>query len=114
MLAREWAGLVGNQWVGFVSNHTCVLWCICTTVEMASAAAYDVIVVGAGVEGSATAYQLVSHGAKRVLLLEQVWICAVTVRGCIIVVGTLGGTVCLLSTKWKLGNQCQKLLSQSC
>ena len=30
------------------------------------------IVVGAGVEGSATAYQLVNNGAKRVLLLEQV------------------------------------------
>ena len=39
---------------------------------MTSTTAYDVIVVGAGVEGSATAYQLVSHGAKRVLLLEQV------------------------------------------
>ena len=34
--------------------------------------AYDVIVVGAGVEGSATAYQLINNGAKRVLLLEQV------------------------------------------
>ena len=33
---------------------------------------FDVIVVGAGVEGSATAYQLIKHGGKRVLLLEQV------------------------------------------
>ena len=33
---------------------------------------FDVIVVGAGVEGSSTAYQLVKNGAKRVLLLEQV------------------------------------------
>ena len=33
---------------------------------------FDVIVVGAGVEGSATAYQLIKNGAKRVLLLEQV------------------------------------------
>ena len=33
---------------------------------------YDVIVVGAGVEGSATAYQLINNGVKRVLLLEQV------------------------------------------
>ena len=33
---------------------------------------FDVIVVGAGVEGSATAYQLIKHGAKKVLLLEQV------------------------------------------
>ena len=33
---------------------------------------FDVIVVGAGVEGSATAYQLIKHGANRVLLLEQV------------------------------------------
>jgi choline dehydrogenase-like flavoprotein len=34
--------------------------------------AFDVLVVGAGVEGSATAYQLIKHGEKRVLLLEQV------------------------------------------
>ena len=33
---------------------------------------FDVIVVGAGVEGSATAYQLIKNGAERVLLLEQV------------------------------------------
>ena len=33
---------------------------------------FDVIVVGAGVEGSATAYSLVKAGAGRVLLLEQV------------------------------------------
>ena len=33
---------------------------------------FDVIVVGAGVEGSATAYQLIKNGAKSVLLLEQV------------------------------------------
>ena len=33
---------------------------------------FDVIVVGAGVEGSATAYQLIKNGAKNVLLLEQV------------------------------------------
>ena len=33
---------------------------------------FDVIVVGAGVEGSATAYQLIRNGAKNVLLLEQV------------------------------------------
>ena len=33
---------------------------------------YDVIVVGAGVEGSATAYNLVKNGGGRVLLLEQV------------------------------------------
>ena len=35
---------------------------------------FDVIVVGAGVEGSATAYQLIKNGAKNVLLLEQVGI----------------------------------------
>ena len=35
-------------------------------------AAYDVIVVGAGVEGSATAFYLASRGTKKVLLLEQV------------------------------------------
>ena len=35
---------------------------------------FDVIVVGAGVVGSATAYQLIMNGAKnsKVLLLEQV------------------------------------------
>ena len=33
---------------------------------------FDVIVVGAGVEGSSTAYQLIKNGAKSVLLLEQV------------------------------------------
>ena len=35
-------------------------------------AVFDVIVVGAEVEGSATAYQLIKNGAKKVLLLEQV------------------------------------------
>ena len=34
--------------------------------------AYEAIVVGAGIEGSATAYQLVKKGVKNVLLLEQV------------------------------------------
>lgn len=34
-------------------------------------AIYDVIVVGAGIEGSSTAYQLAKQG-KRTLLLEQV------------------------------------------
>ena len=33
---------------------------------------YDVVVVGAGVEGSSTAYNLVQSGSRRVLLLEQV------------------------------------------
>ena len=33
---------------------------------------YDVIIVGAGVEGSAAAYHCVKQGAERVLLLEQV------------------------------------------
>ena len=41
-------------------------------LEMSTYTVFDVIVVGAGVEGSATAYQLIKHGAKRVLLLEQV------------------------------------------
>ena len=47
----------------------------CTIIEvlgMSTYTVFDVIVVGAGVEGSATAYQLIKHGAKRVLLLEQV------------------------------------------
>ena len=39
---------------------------------MSSPTQFDVIVVGAGVEGSATAHQLISNGAGRVLLLEQV------------------------------------------
>ena len=33
---------------------------------------YDVIVVGAGIEGSSTAYTLAKEG-KRVLLIEQVY-----------------------------------------
>ena len=33
---------------------------------------FDVVVVGAGVIGSVTAYHLIRNGAKRVLLLEQV------------------------------------------
>ena len=37
------------------------------------AAAYDVVVVGAGIEGSATAYYLLKRGLN-VLLLEQVCI----------------------------------------
>ena len=45
---------------------------ICTRCCSATMTVFDVIVVGAGVEGSATAYQLIKHGAKRVLLLEQV------------------------------------------
>lgn len=43
---------------------------------MATAKMYDVIVVGAGVEGSATARHLVTTGTKNVLLLEQVRACA--------------------------------------
>ena len=34
---------------------------------------YEVAVLGAGVEGSATAYYLASRGTRPVLLLEQVW-----------------------------------------
>ena len=41
-------------------------------IKMSMPTQFDVIVVGAGVEGSATAYQLISNGAKRILLLEQV------------------------------------------
>ena len=33
---------------------------------------HDVVVVGAGVQGSFTAYHLVHSGVKKVLLLEQV------------------------------------------
>ena len=33
---------------------------------------FDVIVVGAGIEGSATGYYLTSRGTKNVLMLEQV------------------------------------------
>ena len=49
-----------------VKGH--LLWEHARTVKMQ----FDVIVVGAGVEGSATAYQLIKNGAKNVLLLEQV------------------------------------------
>ena len=38
---------------------------------MASSNLSDVIVIGAGVEGSAAAYNIASHG-KKVILLEQV------------------------------------------
>ena len=38
--------------------------------EVQKSLGYDVIVVGAGIEGSATAYTLVKEG-RRVLLLEQ-------------------------------------------
>lgn len=40
---------------------------------------YDAIVVGAGIEGSAAAYQLVKKGVQNVLLLEQVKIVCVLV-----------------------------------
>jgi len=36
------------------------------------AALFDVVVVGAGVEGSSTAYHLSRSGSDKVLLLEQV------------------------------------------
>ena len=36
---------------------------------------HEVIVIGAGVEGSATGYYLTSRGTKNVLLLEQVSFC---------------------------------------
>ena len=39
---------------------------------MALKGLYDIIVIGAGVEGSSTAYHSVKQGAERVLLLEQV------------------------------------------
>lgn len=34
--------------------------------------AYDAIVIGAGIEGSSTGYNLLKKGLKNVLLLEQV------------------------------------------
>ena len=40
--------------------------------SISSSREYDVIVVGAGVEGSSTAYNLTKNGGGRVLLLEQV------------------------------------------
>ena len=47
---------------------------------------YEVIVVGAGVQGSATAYYLASRGTSNVLLLEQVTFpCVELLRGhCVI------------------------------
>ena len=33
---------------------------------------YDAVVIGAGVEGSSTAYNIVNKGTKQVALLEQV------------------------------------------
>ena len=40
-------------------------------VKMAAPREYDVVVIGAGIEGSATAYSLAKSGQKT-LLLEQV------------------------------------------
>ena len=54
------------------------VWLVTPTVPLGpgmsdgSPTVFDVIVVGAGVEGSSTAYQLIKNGAKSVLLLEQV------------------------------------------
>ena len=54
------------------------MWLVTPTVPLGpgmsdgSPTVFDVIVVGAGVEGSSTAYQLIKNGAKSVLLLEQV------------------------------------------
>ena len=43
---------------------------------MATDSIFDVIVIGAGVEGSATAYQLTKlAGEKRIALVEQAWHC---------------------------------------
>ena len=33
---------------------------------------YDAVVIGAGIEGSSTAYNIADKGAKQVALLEQV------------------------------------------
>ena len=53
--------------------RSCMLINLYTRANMTEASTlFDVIVVGAGVEGSATAYQLIKNGAKKVLLLEQV------------------------------------------
>ena len=35
---------------------------------------FDVVVIGAGITGSAAGYYLVTNGTKNVLLLEQVYI----------------------------------------
>ena len=60
--------------------------------NMATTEVYDVIVVGAGVIGSAAALDLTTRG-KRVLLLEQVGLC----------VWRFDGYVCLLQKlKWSL------------
>ena len=47
---------------------------VCTTPSKSSMAdnLYEVIVIGAGVEGSVTGYYLTSRGTKNVLMLEQV------------------------------------------
>ena len=51
--------------------HACTA-IVGSSVGMSMSCFYDVIVVGAGVEGSATAYYLASRFTKNVLLLEQV------------------------------------------
>ena len=58
---------------GFLSN---LLWFLHaphkTADDMDPDTVYECVVVGAGIEGSATAYSLVRKGNERVLLLEQV------------------------------------------
>ena len=43
-----------------------------TSADTVSSSIYDVIVIGAGIEGSSTGYYLTSRGTQNVLLLEQV------------------------------------------
>ena len=43
-----------------------------TSAGTISSSVYDVIIIGAGIEGSSTAHYLTSRGTQNVLLLEQV------------------------------------------
>jgi len=47
---------------------------------------YDAVVIGAGVEGSSTAYNIANKGVKRVALLEQVKTCVLLAHVIILLV----------------------------
>lgn len=57
--------------ISISSTWTCRLWKVLNIAKMASRGEYDCIVIGAGVQGSFTAYHL-SKRNKKTLLLEQV------------------------------------------
>ena len=72
-LEPDWRALYSAPGHGPYTHLTRPLLAFCARGDwLARLMQFDVIVVGAGVEGSATAYQLIKNGARKVLLLEQV------------------------------------------